>query len=281
MNYADATLPGVNVLIEGPTGTGKTYSIGTAVDAVPDIEFFYVGLESGLESLFGYWTDRGKTIPKNLHWIQIKPSDADISVLMKGAKTINTFSNEALGKMQDTDKSKYNSFIKLLETFNNFVDQDGVSWGPIEKWGTDKCLIVDALTGINVAAMSLVVGGKPIKSLVDWGIAMDQVEKLLRALTGDVRAHFILLSHIEQETDQILGGKKITVGTLGVKLASKIPPMFSDVILAKREGTEFRWSTADPSADLKTRNLPISDKISPNLGAIFKKWQSRAFPSVA
>lgn len=276
---ANTSLPGVNVLIEGPTGTGKTYSLGTAVDAMPGIDFYYLGLESGLESLIGYWTDRGNSIPPNLHWAQIKPADAGILTMMEGAKKINSLSNEALGKIQDPDKSKYNSFIKLLEQLNNFHDErTNQKCGSVEKWGTDKCLIIDALTGINACAMSLAVGGKPIKSLVDWGVAMDQVEKLLRMLTGDCRCHFILLSHVEREVDQVLGGMKLTVGTLGTKLASKIPPMFSDVVLSKREGTSFTWSTADPSADLKTRNLPLSDKITPTFKVIFDKWRSRAFP---
>ena len=48
------TLPGVNVLLMGPSGTGKTYSIGTLVDM--GVEVFYLALESGMESLLGYWT---------------------------------------------------------------------------------------------------------------------------------------------------------------------------------------------------------------------------------
>lgn len=269
-------LPGFNVLLEGPTGTGKTYSLGTLVDS--GIECFYLGLENGMESLLGYWTDQGKPIPPNLHWHDLKQADVGFLVMIDSAKRINTMSNEALGKIQDTDKSRYNGFINVLGVLNKFVDQrTGVDYGAVDKWGVDKVLIVDALTGLNQAAMSLVVGGKPIKSLVDWGIAMDQIEKLLRMLTGDCKCHFVLLSHVEREIDQVLGGMKLTVGTLGVKLASKIPPMFSDVILTKREGTTFLWSTADPSCDLKTRNLPLSEKITPSFGQIVTKWTSRAY----
>lgn len=271
-------LQGFNVLLEGATGTGKTHSLGTLVDS--GLECFYLPLEAGMESLLGYWTDKGLPVPPNLHWHNIKHSDAGFSTMIDSAKRINTMSNEALGKIQDTDKSRYNSFILLLQALNNFHDhREGKDYGSVDSWGTDRVLIIDALTGINIAAMSLVVGGKPIKSLVDWGIAMDQVEKLLRNLTGDCRCHFVLLSHIEREVDQVLGGTKITVGTLGVKLASKIPPMFSDVILTKREGTTFLWSTADPSADLKTRNLPLSEKIRPDFGQIVSKWKSRAATS--
>src|SRR5208282_1506548 len=272
LNPQSSLLSGVNVLIEGPTGTGKTYSIGTLVDT--GIETYYLALESGLESLLGYWTDHGKAVPKNLHWHHISQADSDFTVMLKAAQIINTSTNEALAKMQDMDKAKYNSFVKVLLALNNFEDQrTSTKHGSPQTWGPDKCLVIDALTGLNIAAMSLVAGGKPIKTIVDWGVAMDQIEKLIRMLTEGCRCHFVLIAHIEREIDQVLGGQKITVGTLGQKLAGKIPPLFSDVILAERRGSEFFWSTANPNADLKTRNLTISEKIHPDFRTILSKWE--------
>lgn len=273
----DSKLPGFNVLLMGPTGTGKTHILGTLVET--GLEVFYIALEPGMESLLGYWTDKGKPIPDNLHWKSLKTSETSfLTTMMESAKKINTMSNEMLQKLQDPQKSQHNGFIKLLETLNNFVDErTGEVFGPVDKWGVDRVLVIDALTGINNAALSLVVGGKPIKSLVDWGVGMDTVEKLLRSLTSDCRCHFVLLSHIEREVDPVLGGTKISVGTLGTKLASKIPPMFSDVILAKRELASYYWSTADASADLKTRNLPLAEKIAPSFKTIYDKWKSRAY----
>ena len=279
-NQTESQLPGFNVLLEGPTGTGKTHSIGTLVDS--GVECFYLSLEAGMESLLGYWTDRGKPVPSNLHWHDLKPAAAGFKSMIESAKKINTMSNEALAKLQDPNKSQHNSFISLLEALNDFKDQrTGQSFGAVDTWGVDKALIIDPLTGINSAAMSLVVGGRPIKSLVDWGIAMDQVEKLIRQLTADCNCHFVLISHVEREVDQVLGGVKITVGTLGVKLAAKIPPMFSDVILTKREGSSFFWSTADPNADLKTRNLILGERLRPDFNVIVEKWRSRAFKKEA
>ena len=273
----DSKLPGFNVLLMGPTGTGKTHILGTLVET--GLEVFYIALEPGMESLLGYWTDKGKPIPDNLHWKSLKTSETSfLTTMMESAKKINTMSNEMLQKLQDPQKSQHNGFIKLLETLNNFTDErTGECFGPVDKWGVDRVLVIDALTGINHAALSLVVGGKPIKSLVDWGVGMDTVEKLLRSLTSDCRCHFVLLSHIEREVDPVLGGTKISVGTLGNKLASKIPPMFSDVILAKRELASYYWSTADASADLKTRNLPLAEKIAPSFKTIYEKWKSRAY----
>lgn len=272
----ESQLSGVNVLLMGPTGTGKTHSLGTLVDT--GLECFYLGLENGMESLLGYWTDKGKPVPDNLHWHILKENNGGMKVQIERAKMLNTMSNEMLTKIQDPNKSRYNSFIKLLEALNSFTDQrTGKNYGPVEEWGVDRVFIIDALTGVNSAAMSNCIGGKPIKSQTDWGNAMDTVEKLLQDLTSNCPCHFVLLSHVEREVDQVNGGVKLTVGTLGVKLAPKIPPMFSDVLLTKREGTNFYWSNADPTADLKSRNLPLSDKNRPDFSQIINKWKSRAF----
>jgi hypothetical protein len=123
--------------------------------------------------------------------------------------------------------------------------------------------------------MSLVVGGKPVKSQADWGIAMDQIEKLVRQLTDGCKCHFVLTAHVEREVDLVFGGVRVTVSTLGRALAPKIPPMFSDVILTYREGTKFLWSTANPQADLKARNLPLADGMPPTFKPIIDKWKSR------
>jgi hypothetical protein len=264
----------VNVLLEGPTGTGKTYAVGTLADT--GIETFYLCLESGMESLLGYWTDHGKPVPANLRWHYLKASDYSFTQMLSSADQISRMTNEALAKVQDPNKAQHNQFISLLRVLFDFEDQrTGKRFGSVDKWGPDRVLVIDPLTGINSAALSLVVGAKPIRSLVDWGISMDQIERLLRQLTEGCRCHFILIAHVEREVDQVLGGVKITVGTLGAKLAPKIPPMFSDVILAYREGNKFFWSTANSLADLKTRNLEIKDGLQPNFKPIIDKWQSR------
>ena len=63
-------LAGVNVALMGPTGTGKTHAIGALVET--GLEVFYIGMEAGLESLIGYFADRDKPIPDNLHWKTIE-----------------------------------------------------------------------------------------------------------------------------------------------------------------------------------------------------------------
>lgn len=267
-------LPGLNVLLEGPTGTGKTYALGTLADA--GVELFLLFTESGLETTLGYWTDRKLDVPANVHWHVLARGTDSFATMASTADTINRLDLAALSKMQDVNRGKANQFVGLLKALSDFPDdRTGQKFGSVDSWGPDRALAMDSLSGINPIALSLVVGGKPVKSQSDWGIAMDQIEKLIRQLTDGCKCHFVLTSHVEREIDQVLGGVKLTVATLGTKLAPKIPPMFSDVILTSREGDKFFWSTANGQADLKTRNLPIADHLAPDFKPILTKWLSR------
>lgn len=271
---AKSVLPGVNVLLMGPAGTGKTHSVGTLVDA--GVEVFYLALEPGLESLLGYWTDRGKPVPDNLHWHTLQAPTASFAELLDSAQKINTFSLESLAKMQDPNRSKHNQFISLLQALNNFPDdRTGKTFGAVNLWTPSRALIVDGMAGLSRCAMSLVIGGKPVRSQSDWGIAQDQIEKLIGMLCNNCLCHLVLLAHVEREVDQVLGGVKLMVSTLGKALAPKIPPMFSDVILTTRTGDKWTWDTNNVMADLKTRNLPIRADNPPHFGPIITKWQQR------
>lgn len=274
MTQPTSTLPGYNVLLMGPSGTGKTHSIGTLVDS--GVEVFYLALEPGLESLLGYYTDKNKPIPENLHWHTLDAPKASFAELIDSATKINTLSFESITKMQDPNRSKHNQFIGLLTALNDFPDdRTGTKFGAVNTWGPSRALILDGLTGLNNAAMALVIGGKPVKNQADWGVAQDQVYRILSLLTASCNCHFILIAHVERETDQVLGGVKIMISTLGKALAPKLPVMFSDVILTVRQGNEWSWDTASAMADVKTRNLPIQAKNTPTFATIMAKWKAR------
>jgi hypothetical protein len=124
-------------------------------------------------------------------------------------------------------------------------------------------------------AMREWVGSKSLLNQGDWGIAMNGIESLVQQLCYDTTCHTVLIAHAEREIEENAGVSKIMASTLGKKLAPKLPRMFSDVVLAKRDGAKFSWTTADSTADLKARNLPIADNLQPDFGQILTKWKSQ------
>jgi hypothetical protein len=260
-------LLGVNVLLEGPSGTGKTTSLKTLLK-VPDLEVFALFLEPRFDVLSKDFLDK-------IHWRYIPQATASWSTLIGTAKQVNLMTNEAMQKAKGIDQGKCQQFIQVLEQMANFRDSEGREWGDVTTWGTDRVLIIDGLTGINKMARSLGTGMKPILTQPDWGVAMQTVLQLVDTLTQSTKCHFILIAHVEREVDEVGGGVKIMTSTLGRKLAPQLPINFGDVILSCRNGSEFYWDTANGQADLKPGNLPISGKLPQDFSALFEGWKKK------
>lgn len=259
------SIPGIKVMLVGSTGTGKTTAIRTLLDA--GLEVFVLFTEPGMEVLGDIKSDK-------LHWHYVPTSSPDWEFMIDSAKKINTMSFEALTKMGDVNKRQYTEFIDLLQTFSNFKDdRDGKEYGAVDSWDTSRALVVDSLSGLNIMSMNLVTGSKPVKSMADWGVAIDNLDRLITRLTTACKCHFVLTAHLERETDEVTGGTTLMASTLGRKLAPRLPRFFSDVIHCKREGDKFFWSTASMNVDLKARNLPIADNLQPSFIPLLAKWK--------
>lgn len=262
-----SSIPGFKTLLVGATGSGKTHSIRTLIEQ--GITPFILFTENGMGVV-------GDLPEDKIHWHYVKPAKADWSAMIDSAKKINTMGLDSLAKLSDINKSKHGQFIDLLTALSNFTDdRTGESFGPVDSWGTDRAIVIDSLSGVNLMAMNLVVGSKPVKSMADWGIAQDNLERLINNLCLDTRAHFILISHLERESDEVTGGIKLMASTLGKKLAPKLPRFFDDVIMCEREGSQFTWNTAAPNADLKARNLPIQAKQPATFKTIVDNWKKQ------
>lgn len=261
-----SSLPGGKVLLMGPTGTGKTFSLRTLEGS--GVTPFAVFTEPGMRTVSDLDCSR-------LHWRYIPPANPGWDTLKDNATKINNLSFQSLTSMKEgMNKKRYAQFIELVSTFANFkCDRCGEEFGPVDEWGTDRLLFVDSLSGINIMAMDLVAGSKPVKSPGEWGVAMDNLERIINQLTTALQCHMVLTAHLDREVDEVLGGTSLMVGTLGKKLAPKLPRFFDDVVLSVREQDKFFWSTANPKADLKARNLPIGEKLTPSLGEYVSLWE--------
>lgn len=266
--------PGFNSLIMGPSGTGKTYSLRTLADT--GLETFCLFLEPGLETLIGAYSDKGESLPPNLHWNYLQPRTQGFDNLKNMADMIGKFDLAGLSKMKDMKRSQSNQLLDLYTILNDFPDQrTGKNFGPVDAWDNKTVLVIDSLSALNRICMDAVVGTKPVKDMAEWGIAQSQVMNLLHKLTSGCLCHFVLLAHVERETDLIMGGVKLMVSSLGKAITSQIPQPFSDVILSSREGDKFYWDTANSLADVKTRNLPILSKLPSSFEPIWRKWEER------
>ena len=252
-----------NTFLLGATGSGKTYSLRTLIDS--GVTPFVLSTEPGIESTLG-------DLPSDkLHWHYIPPATQSWTDLITSAERINTLSYESLAKMSDINKRSYGQFLEVLKQCNNFECQrTGETFGDVTEWGEDRAFVIDSLSGLNIMAMNLVVGSKPTKSMSDWMASADNLERFLITLVTNTRCHFVLTGHIERETDEITGGVQLMASTLGRKLAPRLPRFFDEVILCKREGTKFFWSTSAMNVDLKARRLPIADSLPPTFTQIIK-----------
>jgi len=268
MTAQTALVPGPKVMLVGATGTGKTHAVRTLIEA--KLETFCVFTEPGMEVVADIPCSEG------MHFHYIAPSSSDWNAMIDSATKINTMSFEFLTKLSDINKNQYSEFIDLLQTMSNFkCDRCGQSFGPVDSFGPERAVVLDSLSGLNIMAMNLVTGSKPVKSIADWGVAMDNLERFITKFTTDLKCTGVLVAHLEREVDEVTGGVQLMASTLGKKLAPRLPRFFSDVIHCKRDGSKFSWSTASRNVDLKTRNLPIADALPPSFVPIIESWRKR------
>jgi hypothetical protein len=267
MSEHSYSIPGVKVLLEGESGSGKTHAISTLIDA--GVTPFIVFTEQGMSTLAKL------NIPEDkLHWTYLSPTTQSWDAMAKMGNSINKMSYDALTKVADSNRGQYDQFLKILKSCNNFhCDRCNKDFGDASTWGTDRALVFDSLTGLSSMSMNLVVGAKPTKAMPDWMVAMDNLERFLLKVTQDLNCHVVITSHLEREQDEVTGAVTLMPSTLGRKLPPKLAPMFDEVIHSVRNGSEFAWSTASRNVVTKTRLLSISVQLNPSFVPMIESWK--------
>jgi len=260
-------LPGMKVLLMGGSGSGKTTAIKTLIDA--GITPMCIFTENSFDVL-------GDTPKDKLHWMYIPPSHGTVQTLIDASKKVAMMGPDQLQKMTDNTRAVTNQYIPFLEAMMAFKCQrTNESFGNVSTWGTDKALVVDSLSGLTILATKLTVGEKYAMTQPEFQIAMKTIENLINQICTGFHCHAVVTAHLERELDEVNGGVKLYASTLGRKLAPLIPRNFTDVLIAKRVGIKFIWDSADPQADLKSRNAPISLELPPSFAPLAERWKSR------
>lgn len=268
-----------SVLLMGAPGSGKTDSLITTIEA--GLELFVISTEPrGIESLIDS-VQRRKLDMEKLHYVSVNPTRPGFEKLITQAKLVSISDQKMLANLPPSGGRSEAQWIKLLLTFNDFVDErTGKSFGPTNKFGIDKCIALDSFSGCNIMSQDITVGDKILMNQGEWQIAMNQLNKFVQQLCSDLNCFFIMTAHTEPEIDPSTGISKVMVSTLGKRLAPVIPRWFSDVVLAERiamgDKETFKWNNAAPGYDLKRRTLPLSSNLDPSFKPIVDAYVARA-----
>ena len=274
----DKGLAGPNILLNGESGVGKTYSLGTLVDwaAANSFEVFYFDIENSLETLLGYWKDKGAEVPACLHWHQLKTIPVSLNQMLRAAKDTGDLSYELLTKRQDPDRGGNNPFHKILAAMADFKDdRTGKSYGPVDKFGAKSIFILDSFTELSNAAAKMQIGSRSTMAPPDYGVAQNHLMNFVRLCTQGMTCTFVMTSHPSRDKDEVTGSVRTSIKTIGTAIQPEIPPLFSDVIYAMREGNKFTWDTAAYGVVTKTRYLGYKANITPDFGQIMELWKKR------
>lgn len=266
--------PGPKILLLGMPGGGKTAAIASALNA--GLEVFVIFTEQGQESLLeGLDIHKCQDLRKNLHWARVSPGSPGFKAMKQLAREINRKEQKELQSSKGVLEKDYTQMIDLIGLCENFVDQNGVEYGDVTTWSNKRILFLDGLSGVNVMAMDLVVGGKPVKTIADWGIAMDAQMRFFMQCVNSMTAAFCLLGHLEINKDEVDGKMYKFPKLLGNKNSYDFGKHFSDVILAEDQGNKFTWATQASNMQLKSRNLKRGINLEPDFVPLFDKWSSR------
>lgn len=262
---------GFNTLLMGTPGSAKTSSLATLLKA--GMRVFVAFTEPGIGNLIKACQKIHKLSDEEmsrLHYAYIKPGVQNFLTLSNKAKTVNSAAE--FGKIEGGSRAKYNQLVKLMELCMNFKDQNGIEWGPVDAFPPNYVFAIDGLSGLSDMAMDLVVGAKPVKTLQEWGVAIDQLDTFVKQCTNSVCC-FVLLSHLEQERDEVTGKTIVTVSALGRKLGTTLGRHFNDVVLCRMEDGKPSWSTSDKNSPLKGSYLAIKERLPADFGPLVSEWK--------
>lgn len=273
-------LAGPKIIVQGDSGTGKTFSLGTLADwaarQTPPRPFAIVFTESGLETFKGYWADRNLPIPPNVAWHVSTIPAIPYESLVESARNAANLSYETLTKTIDASRGRNNPWEKFIRIFNDVPDdRTGKTLGPIAQWTPNHILALDSLSEMSNAAMRMVTGSKVVAAPPEYQVAQNNLFNWLRFMTQNCPFTIAMTAHVQRIVNETTGVSQLMTSAIGKALGDDIPRLFSEVIFTVRNGAEWYWDTAAPSVATKVRYLPVASKLRPDFAQIMDIWEKR------
>ena len=274
-----------STLLIGGSGSGKTSSIVTLLKS--GIAVRMLATESSAPNRVLEEARKRSIDSSRFDWQFVSPTPPSWDSLLEKARIVNQLALKDISELKGgIAKSQGKQFIAFIEALNDFKsDRTGASLGDISTWDADTAFVIDGLSGLSEMSRNLTVGWKPNPSPGEWGVMQSNILDVIRKLCSDLRCYFVCIGHIEREQNEITGMTNITVSTLGAKLAPKLPPLFTNVILSKRLAALYQWSVANSGVDTKPGDLDfradLPQDFSPIVDAYRNRLKAVAQPAVA
>lgn len=272
-------LPGFKTLLYGEAGDGKTHVLRSLLrhGILPLVQCTEPGMRA-LSRCMNAECEVCKAVPASapaIPYAYVAPG-GDLKALKQQADWVGTRDQKFLCNIVDGQRAQtYGQFSQVLAGMENFVDSTGKAWGNVGSWGTDRCYVLDGLTGAGDMAMDLFAGRRPLLDKPDYQIGQGLLQGMIEYLTCQTRCHVVVIGHLDGGQEDVMGrsGTSGNVMAPGRKLAPQLPRLFDDMPFAYREGDKFFWSTSKYGLKSKGRNLPYKDKMAPDFGAIVEGWK--------
>lgn len=263
-----------STLLMGGAGVGKTTSIATLLQC--GLKVRLLATESSSANRVIEAAHKRQIPLENFDWKFVSPAVPSWDSLLESARIVNTMSLKDIADLRSgIAKPSGRQWIELVNAMANFVsDKSGQALGDVTEWGPDCAFVIDSLSGVNAMSRNLTVGLKPNPSPGEWGTMQTNIMNLLWKLCSDCKCFFVCIAHVEREMNEITGAMNLTVSSLGAKIVTKIPTIFTNVVYAYRAQERFLWSTAHTGVDTKSGDLPLSDALPQDFRIIVDAYRN-------
>jgi hypothetical protein len=263
--YQRSSTP-VKVINMADSGAGKTGALAALANA--GWELFIMDFDAGYKILAQYLTPEGA---KRVH--------------------VLTFTDPMKPKgLAVVPKRKPQAYVRAVQALSGWKDDDE-DFGPVEKWGGNRILVIDSLTHFSRSAMRYTIGNyvglestEPSDLhrwmhpwISDYGEAQDRVRVAFEMLYGeDIKCNLIVNAHVLKiggggkqavkdketgevyirEVDSAVDGKGYPM-TIGRALSPFVSTYFNTVVMMETEGSgksadRVIHTVSQPNIELKT-----------------------------